>query len=144
MADNARVSCWCHPKGDVATVAALSDVLKMPVMRGWLLGGGRNHGSLDMKVGVDARKLQEYTGWMLPLVRLDPRGGLFTQIHMQLATEAALTSLNLKAEFQAGWLDTSDPQNHEEHVILCAFTTRVAMAHLRLAFDSCMSVDGHP
>ena len=97
-----------------------------------------------MKVGIDTTKLITYKDWMVPLVRLDPRGGLFSQVHMQLAVEQALTSLNMKAEFQAGWLETEDPKSIDEHIILCAFTTRVVLSHLRLVFDSCQQKDGHP
>ena len=102
-----------------------------------LLAHGVNlYKSLDMKIGLDRAKLQEHIGLLGDLIRLDARGGLFSQVDM----ETALAKLLGNAR-ELGKPLGSDPAGDAEGLRLMAYKIRVMLSHVRITHDGASKTD---
>ena len=94
--------------------------------------GGDVYSSLDMRGPPNIEALLQSKGMMLDLLRLDPRGGVFSQTTMCEALRTALAEFNTLDQF----VDKGDKTKSDaELLMMCAYKLRVMCAHVRQKFD---------
>ena len=132
-----RTFSFLHEDGEEATIQSLATVF-----RGSLSLLHEKHtniySSVDMKTGISISQLQEHHVMMCGLMRLDPRGGLFAQSHVQ----AALLETFDKARLLAHAVDAG--MQSDEFVGLVAYKIRVVCSHVRNAHDNTVDAEQHP
>ena len=110
------------------TVLKLHNVMKLESYRGLLRID--HYPSLSFKKNIDNKKLAAAIGMLTEFVRIDPRGGYFSQKVMGRAVTMTLTD---DPEFTKHLVEQGCGPT--EGFALVAYKTRVELAHLRLKFD---------
>ena len=128
-----RSASWCDARGEAATVSALAEVLGRHITL--IIDKGDDlYDSDDMAVGLNHALLVQAAPLLEDLLRLDSRGGIFSQTHLQTALSNAVAETDSQAKFMAKKPLAVNEQKDWE--ALCAYRIRVMLAHLRIAYDN--------
>jgi hypothetical protein len=95
-----RTTNWKHVGGPLATVSALTLVLSQFVSN--LVSQNTSiYGSTDFKIGVDMEILNASANLLCELMRLDSRGGFFSQGDLTAAVRASVEEAGQEANLKA-------------------------------------------
>ena len=128
-----RVSNWEHAHGFEAGVALVS--AKLQPFAETLAEMNLNVYTSDcFKSGLDQELLVKHARMASELMKVDARGGLFSQKLMCAALAAALSAAKTDAELVLRTLHTG--KDKDEVLQLMAYRLRVLLSHYRVKFDN--------
>ena len=138
MPQRARSFCWAADGGgDEATATEIARQL-MPCAA-WLAGRGTGIYSMtDMKGAPDMVMLQTAAPRLMPLIELDKRGAIFSQVTVARALDIVLEAHGLKPTFHmfSSQAEGECPLSDDEQVKLAAYKIRCMLHHIRAKFDA--------
>ncbi len=128
-----RASCYVHPEGDEKTVATISEAL-VPHASHIVNANLQLYDSTDMQIGRNIGLLTKSKSMLADLVRIDGRGGFFTQSHISSALKAALDVGDWNAMLLG---KTIGEQRTEDEILgLISYKIRVMLSHVRIIYDA--------
>ena len=129
---SARTAHWQHADGEEASVASLVHALS-PFARALCDAHEGVYEGTDMKVGIETQKLLEWKPLLTALVRIDRRGGYFSQRTLATTLQTSLDNEHLADRFCANTLASG--RSHLEQYQVVTYKLRVMLSHIRLKFD---------
>ena len=136
MSERARASCFSCGD-DVATVTTMARVLKP--FAGLLAGASVGiYPSVEMGGTPCMASLQPFAPMLLAMVELDPRGGIYSQCHMEKAIHLTIDACGLLPTMVDAGAEESAMGQHSEAstVNLVAYKFRVMLNAVRHLVDS--------
>ena len=126
-------SQWSHPDGKEAGTAQIAAAM-LPFMSRVVGWGTSVYSSDDMKAGINCPLLVRAADVLKALLRIDPRGGVFSQGMLTEAFETCLGASGLRET--AVMAAMAEGKGLGEWCCLTMYRVRVMLAHIRMKFDS--------
>ena len=103
-----------------------------------LVQGQDLYAAKDFKTGVNLEQLSKTTKLLCDLVRLDPRGAIFSQADVSKALHVVVNDPRFLTLNSEKW---QQPESDARE--LTAYTVRVICSHMRICYDSCKDLANH-
>lgn len=144
-----RASQWKHPLGVEQTKVTMRKLFE-PFVAGFVDNGLlATYSTYDMKAGINTAKLREHVKFLEAGLRIDPRGGIFNQIHIEHGFRHAVKEHDktfstemvgdgpqtLKLTEKIANQATASDNDEEALLAKFGYLIRVMFSHTRIKFD---------